>query len=96
MAKKYIPVRTDYVFRTRALQNKQTGLLEGREGPRSKKPYKSTYGDYTAVRRASKDTDIDGDKKPDVFKGEILGREKKEKGIIYVKGSKRQRAYTKN
>ena len=84
-----IPTKNDYVFRTKYKQNSRTGLLEGRDG----KDKIKNFGDYTFVKRATQDTDIDRNGTIDVKKGEILGRGTAEKGRIWVKGSKKQRAY---
>ena len=87
MVKKIIiPVRNDYVFNTKYLQNSKTGMLEGRERVKG-------YGDYTVVKRVTKDVDVDKDGEPDFRKGEIVGRVEKEKGMTFVKGNKKQRAY---
>jgi len=90
MVKKLVPVptRTDYQFKTRYKQDRKTGLLLGRDSVKG-------YGDYTPVKRVSRDVDVDRDGTIDAKKGEIWGRESKEKGITYVKGSKRQRGYTR-
>jgi hypothetical protein len=50
-------------------------------------------GDFTAVKRVSKDVDVDKDGDIDYKKGEIVGRIDSDKGRVYVKANRRQRAY---
>lgn len=65
------------------LQSKSTGLMEGRKYVKDNRK-----SDNTGTLRLNRDIDLNGDKKPDKFDGQIVGRTP-----IYVKANKRQRAY---
>ena len=76
---------------TVAIQDKRTGLLQGRARTSGK-------GDRTRTRRITRDLDVNHDRKIDYFKGEIVGRSPRPaqasaSRTIKVSGSRRARAY---
>jgi hypothetical protein len=72
------------IYRTRFIQDSQTGFMLGRSSVKGK-------GDSTGVRRLKRNVDIDGDKKPDYLKGEIVGRTRAVKGDNKKRGTVRRR-----
>lgn len=82
-----IPARYFKITKTRATsgtRDKKSGRMTGRKAVDGK-------GDETYTRRVVKDYDYDGDKKPDIFKGEIFGRVSKSD----VRSSKRAKGYVR-
>jgi hypothetical protein len=76
-------IRREKIGKTRFLQSKHTGLMKGRRG------LKHGEGDGTHTRRIKTNVDIDGDKKPDYLKGQIVGRTQA------IRGSSGRRGYVR-